>query len=179
MPPTLKSTGTPTPTTVLTLPAEEARRRLLELLATNSNCRLPCLWGITPGSSTYQDAQNILAPLVSIADPTFLNISSNPGTIFPVYTESDSRIRTNLSFLYNDEGIISCIAFHVRDLKRVVAPGGEWMFQDVFDSETFGEQVRAYMLPQVLAEQGIPAAVLLQTSGTLVKYSGGFQILLF
>jgi hypothetical protein len=108
-----------------------------------------------------------------------MNLSSSPFTIVLTYNEEDLGIRSNLSFLYGNDGIVSRIAFQVRDLKKVVAPGGGWMFQDIFDSKTFSERVRAYMLSQVLTEQGIPATVLLQTSGTLVKDSGGFRILLF
>lgn len=180
--PTLTPSPTDTPTAIPTLSVEFARTRLLDLLANNSNCRLPCLWGIAPGSSTYQDARGILAPLASLAsvsDPTSIRLSSSPGGIDLTYIEDDTEIDTNLRFLYGDDGIISRIAFHMRELKRVVAPDGGWMFQDIFDSKTFGERVRPYMLPQVLAEQGIPTAVLLQTHGAQVKFGGGFEILLF
>jgi hypothetical protein len=172
-------TQTIAPTIVPTLSVDDARKRLLDLLANNNNCRLPCLWGITPGSSTYQDAQNILAPLGSISPAILTRLSSSPSSISPVYKEGDLEIDTDLRFLYGDDGIVSGNAFQVQYLKRVVAPNGEGMFQGIFDSKTFGERVRAYMLPQVLAEQGIPAAVLLQTHGIQAKFGGGFEILLF
>jgi hypothetical protein len=177
--PTQTITSISTPTIIPTLSVDDARKRLLDLLVNNGGCRLPCLWGITPGSSTYQDAQNILAPLGSISPTILTMLSSNPSSISPEYTEGDSEIDTDFIFLYGDEGIISRIAFHMQELKRVAAPDGGWIFQDIFDSKTFGERVRAYMLPQVLAEQGIPKAVLLQTNGTQVKFGGGFEILLF
>ena len=179
--PTLTLTPSPTdsPTDIPTLSVELARTRLLELLAKNSNCHLPCLWGIAPGSSTYQDARDILAPLASIAFPMTMNLSSSPGSIDLSYIEDDTEIDIHLSFLYGNDDIVNRIAFQVRDLKRVVAPDGESMYQNIFDSKTFDERMSAYMLPQVLTEQGIPAAVLLQTNGALVKYSGGFRILLF
>lgn len=176
---TLLPTLANTPTTIPTLPPELARARLLDLLFNNSNCRLPCLWGITPGKSAYQDAQNILTPLTSIAYPMLLNLSSSPSNINLSFSEEDTEIDTNLRFLYGNDGIVSRIGFQVRVSKKVAASGSGWMSQDIFDSKTFGEQVRAYMLPQVLTEQGVPAAVLLQTAGTLVKDSGGFRILLF
>src|SRR6185436_4057409 len=69
MTPTLTLNPTNTSTIVPTLPAEGAWTKLLELLANNGGCRLPCLWGITPGKSTYKEAQAILTPLRSISDP--------------------------------------------------------------------------------------------------------------
>jgi hypothetical protein len=161
------------------LSVDDARKRLLDLLANNGNCQLPCLWGITPGSSTYRDAQSILVPLASIADPIFTHLSSSPGSIDLSYAEDDSEIDTDLRFLYGNDGIVNHIAFQARDFKRVVAPNSGIGFAEIFDSKTFGEQLRPYMLPQVLSEQGLPAAVLLQTNGAQVKFGGGFEILLF
>jgi hypothetical protein len=176
---TLTPVPTVTPTAIPSLPVEAARARLLDLLVNNGNCRLPCLWGITPGRSTYQDAQGILAPLASISDLTFTSLLSSPGTIDLVYAKGDSEILADIQFLYGNDGIVSHIAFQARELKEVAAPGGGRMSQGIFDSKTFGQQVHAYRLPQVLSELGIPAAVLLQTSGALAKYSPGFEIVLF
>ena len=106
MPPTLMptaaSTPTPafTPTTIPTLPAEDARKRLLELLATNGDCRLPCLWGIVPGKSANQEARNILMPLSSIsaAELTYFDPARVRGillgTISPLYIEGELRLNT-------------------------------------------------------------------------------------
>src|SRR5687768_11847220 len=55
--PTETPTPSITPTIVPTLPIEDAKVKLLELLSDNANCRLPCLWGITLGLSTPQEAQ--------------------------------------------------------------------------------------------------------------------------
>jgi len=43
--PTLTAVPTNTPTAISTLSVEQARAELLDLLATNGDCRLPCLWG--------------------------------------------------------------------------------------------------------------------------------------
>ncbi len=50
--PTQTPAPSETPTVIPTLSVEDARLRLLDLLAGNGHCRLPCLWGITPGEST-------------------------------------------------------------------------------------------------------------------------------
>ena len=171
----------PTPINTLTtptlLPLDLARTRLLDLLANNGGCLLSCLWGITPGASTYVDAENILAPLANIADPIFMHLSSSPGSINLNYVEDDAEIDTNVSYLYGNDGIITDMEFQVRYMKRPVAPGDG--YQDIFDSKTFDERAHAYMLPQVLNELGIPAAVLIQTSPVPVEFTGGFRIILF
>ncbi len=47
-----------TPTSVATLSPAEGRARVLELLANNGGCRLPCWWGITPGQTSWESAKS-------------------------------------------------------------------------------------------------------------------------
>ncbi len=72
MPPTTTTTPTLTPTVTLTLnpltwtplptlSREESRAMVQELLETNRGCQLPCWWGITPGETDWQTAQQFLA----------------------------------------------------------------------------------------------------------------------
>jgi len=173
---TLTPGPTNTPTAIPILSVELAHVRLLGFLANNGGCRLPCLWGITPGSSTSQESRDMLASLVNPGLPP--RLSSNPGSIDLTYADEDSATSINLRFLYGDDGIVSRVGFLAQEEKRIIVSNGDGMIQDVFDSKTFGERVRAYMLPQVLTEQGIPAAVLLQTYGSQVE-DGGFEIVLF
>ncbi|RPH74362.1 hypothetical protein EHM76_03690 [bacterium] len=58
----LSTTWTPLPT----LSDDEAHALLQELLNDNGGCRLPCWWGITPGQTTWQDAQRFLETFTSI-----------------------------------------------------------------------------------------------------------------
>lgn len=172
MPPTvtLTATGTSTPaftpTTVPTLPSEDARKRLLELLATNVDCRLPCLWGITPGKSTNQEARNILMPLSSIAIPE--RTSFEPlngilgGTITALYVEDKLRLDARVGYLYNDDGIVNRISFRV--LEEGLYKKDEYGNQiktPIYDSPTFGKRVEYYSLSHVLSEQGIPDSVMI------------------
>lgn len=172
MPPTvtLTATGTSTPaftpTTIPTLPSEDARKRLLELLATNVDCRLPCLWGITPGKSTNQEARNILMPLSSIAIPE--RTSFEPlngilgGTITALYVEDKLRLDARIGYLYNDDGIVNRISFRV--LEEGLYKKDEYGNQiktPIYDSPTFGKRVEYYSLSHVLSEQGIPDSVMI------------------
>lgn len=176
--PVITSTPTSflTPTGVPTLALDEARIRLLSFLGNNGNCRLPCLWGITPGTSSSQNAQVILAPLSGLSDFTVLN--SESGKISPNYIEEgDLTISIRVGYLANsDNYIVSRISFDARALKAI-----SFGFEDVFDSTIFGDQVPAYLLPHILSEQGIPAAVLIST---LAEHptrgvQAGFDMLLF
>jgi len=185
MTPTLTLNPTNTSTIVPTLPAEGAWTKLLELLANNGGCRLPCLWGITPGKSTYKEAQAILTPLRSISDPLTTRFGPDGGAIFPVYIEEDLELNVAVGFNIDsnsDNQVISRIGFRAREEKKTIASNGEPTFAEIFDSASFGERVQPYMLSQVLSEQGIPAAVLIQTFNALASMGnsigGGFDILL-
>ncbi|MCC6569763.1 MAG: hypothetical protein IT315_11055 [Anaerolineales bacterium] len=177
MPPTLTPTATDaptltfTPTTVSTLPAEDARKRLLELLATNGDCRLPCLWGITPGKSDNQEARTILIPLSSVAefppyfDPSKVN-GNLLGVISPLYVEGEQHLDSRVVYLYDDNGIVSSIGFEVIEEKVEKDPrdpsGQSWLSKmPILDSATFGKRVEYYSLSHVLSEQGIPDSVLI------------------
>src|SRR3990172_6047576 len=54
--PTLTPVWTPRPT----LAEAEAAQALRDLIMTNGGCGLPCVWGLTPGETTWRDAEAIL-----------------------------------------------------------------------------------------------------------------------
>lgn len=147
------STNTPLP--IPTLPVEQAKARFLGLLLDNGNCRLPCLWGITPGESTYQDMRSVLMPISSLSVRTY--IFPGPGGIDPRYKEDNLEILINLRFSYTDNDIVGRFYFEARGF------GADDNL--VYDSMLFGERLRPYMLPAVLSEHGIPTAVMVSTDG--------------
>ncbi len=175
IPPTQTLAPTSIPTIVPTLSVDDARKKLLDLLANNGDCHLPCLWGIMPGKSTYQEVRTILTPLSSLSNLTHLNYSDNGG-ISPQYMEDHLTISTKVDYVSSSNNIISHITFEGRAWKAwdygSAGPG----IKNIFDSKTFGQRLNFYMLPQVLSEQGMPVAVVLQAiRGTP---SGGFEIVL-
>jgi hypothetical protein len=50
---------------VATLDSTATTQQIEQLLAEAGNCRLPCWWGITPGTTPWPDAQRILMPIAS------------------------------------------------------------------------------------------------------------------
>jgi hypothetical protein len=164
-----------TPTAIPTLSVKEAQAKLLELLSDNGDCRLPCIWGIVLGESAYHEARANLLPISSTSELT--SFTSESGAMFPVYTEGELQIYTNIGFIVSPENnIVNHIAFNA-EAHRPLAQGG---YEDVFDSKFFGEKVSAYTLANVLTEQGVPSSVMIQTAGGPLTRggTGGFDILL-
>ena len=167
--------GPNTPAPIATLPADRARIQLLALLTNNGDCRLPCLWGITPGRSTAQEAEAILAPLANLADHAkFTPVS---GTISLVDVQDDLIIDTTVSFLADPQtASVSVVAFYAQALRRL-SEG----FELVLDSALFRERTAYYSLSSILTEHGPPESVWISTAARpSSRYSvpGGFEVLL-
>lgn len=116
------ATSTPvpaTPTDVPALPVDDARQRLLKLLANNGNCQLPCLWGITPGKSTSLDARFVLLPLRGIAETAYFDLDS-PDSSSPFYIEDSQRLYTRIAYFYNANGVIGGIHFRALEEELVL-----------------------------------------------------------
>ncbi len=169
---TKSPTSTITPIIVPTLSMENAKLQLIDYLSNNGNCTLPCFWGITPGKSTFLDAQIILEPLSSISDLT--HFGSERGTIYLRYSDSYLIISTNISFLtYPNNEIINRINFEARALEETTGEGGE---VGVFNSSVFGERLSLYMLPQILSQYGRPSSIMLTTLAEPPPQSRGGDI---
>lgn len=175
---TLTPVSTYTPVAAPTLSVEHARARLLELLANNGNCRLPCLWGITPGKSSYQEAQAVLVPLTSISNRT--SFRSESGTISPLYAEDNLGLFTDAGFLSTNH-VVNHLVLDAREEKQMITTNGIFGNGGIFDSTTFGKRIEYYSLAHVLSEQGIPDSVIIATTGSrqIPVAAGGFYIALF
>ena len=172
------NTPTPvsTPTMVPTLPVDQAQARFLQLLSNNGECRLPCIWGITPGETTYQDARAILSPLSSLSDTVHLD-TPVVGDISLRYREGDLEIYTRVAFLTDPEShIVNRVGFNTEAHRPLDESG----YEDILDSKFFGAKIRAYTLPKILSELGIPESVMISTLGAPFTRSGtgGFELLL-
>ena len=71
-PPTETGTFTPvapttaTPTPLPTFDTQERGKIIEELIQTNAGCKLPCVWGITPGKSTWTDSTRFFSRMRAI-----------------------------------------------------------------------------------------------------------------
>jgi len=179
------ATATPsptlTPTAIPILSVDDAHQQLLNLLANNGNCHLPCLWGITPGKSTSQDAKAMWSPFNNISSTYSVGSSFTPeeGYVYPAYVEGSLRLETEVGYR-SDNQIVNHIYFKAWEWKEYIASNGSQGLAHIFDSKTFGQRTAYYSLAHVLSEQGIPSSVMIITKGPPQIHigGGGFDIVL-
>jgi hypothetical protein len=149
---------------------------LLSLLANNGNCRLPCLWGITPGKSNYKEARGILMPLSSLAETVVFDWLYPGGGISPQYIEGDFRLNSSVSYLYNDDGIVSAVYFESLEEELSKDEYGNQLTTPIYGSPEFIQRVEYYSLSHLLSEQGIPTSVMISRELTYENNRRSFLI---
>lgn len=164
--PTITDTLTPqltkAPTAIPTLAFELAVESLQELSASNGDCDLPCLWGIIPGKSDYQDAQVVLEPLSGISESSTFTPMGGGLNIFDI--NGDVKYYTHIAYLNENQGV-NRVSFDAALLKKKVdAINGEY-WVGVYDSNLFQQRFQPYTLSGVLSKLGIPAEVVISTDG--------------
>jgi hypothetical protein len=152
------STPTLLPTAPVVLPTlsdAEIKVNALNLLENNGDCRLPCIWGLTPGITTTAERRKILASYGKISDPDFSlsgsEASENPGGFGIAVTRNKLRIVMGLNYYETDNliEILSLVAFPpLLDDKLI------------FGDDDYLELTKYYSLPQLLSNYGLPSEVL-------------------
>lgn len=185
--PTHRPSASPTLTAFPTLSTDQAQTRLFELLATNGTCRLPCLWGITAGKTTFQEARKILQPLSGISQSGSFGFPTNfqnniLDSIKPIYEEGDMQTSADIRYLFAGDGIVNRLVFEGTQTKKIFR--GEIVdgFQPIYDSEVFGERFHPYMLSELLSILGKPTSIVMQTyqygRGNNMSNNGAFELIL-
>jgi hypothetical protein len=177
------NTPNPTPTpgvvptnTITTIPIfseEEAPNQLLDLLADNGGCRLPCLLGITPLKTTNTEARAIFLPFSNISISMKVSDDDSPDSVWLTYDEGDLRTFIESSYIYGDNGTIEHLVFNAGEYREI-----DNNLSLVYNSEIFGDRLSPYMLSGILSEFGKPSLVVVHTSGQQITGSGGFELLL-
>jgi hypothetical protein len=134
-----------------TIAVEEQENYIKEFLETNTDCRLPCWWGVTPGKTSWQETESLLRHL--------------GATIFPFQMESGgNRYAVRLLGLPQ-------LALSFREGKapgssvNIIYVGGNISgAQDQREFEAFWEN---YSPKEVMSKYGVPSRILLYTMGTL------------
>jgi hypothetical protein len=157
--PTLTPVPSATPTLIPTLTRDDAETKMLDLMASNGNCHLPCFWGITPGESTLTDTKTILAPFSSFR---FTEVVGRPPYAFFTYWIEELYFSVGIDYDSNDK--VSNVNFAVSDSKIEQSTNGP-IFKPIYNSKYFSEQIFPYTLLGVLSDQGIPEAVVITTNG--------------
>jgi hypothetical protein len=157
-----------TPTTPLpTLPVEEQEAYLLNLIETNGDCELPCLLGIQPGESFWEELRKVVTPIHFIEDYT-----PNEAGFFriPFSVNQENHPNFELTFTGTENTID-----HIAVDARIYLPD-----DPVGYFPSFAEVMRQYSLPNVLSEHGVPSRILLEVQGQVDPGAGTqASILLF
>ena len=145
----------PVPTPTIHPTETDPRTRTLRLLSNNGNCRLPCIWGLTPGSTSTAERQKILAPYEKLSD-TDISLFKSDETENPGYFGfgvSKNKIRVSVSLHYyetnNHIEILSLLAIPQHDAKYV------------YGNADYLELIEYYTLPNLLSTYGLPSEVLI------------------
>lgn len=157
-------TITPSPKPTLTNKARESY--ILDLIQNNNGCQLPCWWGLTPGKSTWEEAEQLAQDVAARVRSQPLDGTS--GDIFHSFSV-DSKgepLYDSLAFV-ESQGRIDAVL--VRGHSRYSPTGFESLWMN-------------YSPGQLLKTYGAPSRVLLQAPGqTGVGTSGktGYSLWLF
>jgi hypothetical protein len=142
----------PTPAIISTFPIEEARIRLLELLSNNGNCRLPCLWGFTPGESNLEKLKNTLSQFGQIYSQQnfYSEFSWNNQTGGISFGFTDKNIEVIGEFGHTKSPRNETLTLHA------VGP----RFETPNSFSPLVERFEYYLLPQILSNYSQPSEVI-------------------
>jgi hypothetical protein len=156
----------PTLVQIPTFSRKDAYLELLELLKDNGGCKLPCIWGITPGQSNKENFDRLTVSLNSVFSK-YNDFNIGLGNIAPDYELGDYLIHGQISYLiYPTSNVISRISLNLEARKSVKFDSqGEVTlgFQDVFDSNEYGKITNYYMIENILKVYGEPESIHLTT----------------
>ena len=153
--PTLEPTATETPFVIATPQGTNAQEQVLWLLETNNSCQLPCWWGITPGQTTWEAAQQFLDTFVSniqsVSSPQLANYSPAIPLPSEAYEISNEYASNTYPIYTVRNGIV------------------EEILTEVSIGDTPAGYLTPYLLPTFLTTNGPPSEVWLFT------YSSPFE----
>lgn len=144
-----------------TLSVEEARQRMLEIITTNGNCRLPCIWGITPGETTTSQREKLLSSLPVYEGEDFYVTHST----FSWKGEQGSgwgfgmrigEIELSAGLIsYDRDSVVDVLSLNLTGWRR-----DQEAFEEVFGEAHYRDIFRYYTLPELLSAYGRPSHVL-------------------
>lgn len=148
--------SSPTPMIIPTLSAIETRTVIYEIINDNGGCRLPCIWGLTPGVTDTITRQNYLARFGTVSSDGFrsgrTNADSDEGAWGFNVQDDGLEINVSLNYRHNTNTIIDGLWLITLPLRDDIAAFGEPLY---------AELMQYYMLPQLLTRYGKPSDVLI------------------
>ena len=157
-PPVEIFTTTPisTPTLYPALNSEDAYELVFQLLKDNSNCKLPCWWGITPTITTSQDAISFFNSFSLIASRN--SMDPDNGSI-RLYLPNGGRILSPYIRFDSINGVVSTLIIGISQLNKTENGG----YEEIYSDPAFAKAAQALMLSEILKSYGQPKEVLIST----------------
>lgn len=149
---------------VSTLTTEEKFKLISELFLNNDSCSFPCWWGITPGSTSWDDSQILLANMgVVIGRKVEINDTySGYGLGGIQVSTSNGIIDNHMSILVNNETErVSLIRFDSDGYSDPIAFQEQWM--------NFSPQM-------IIQKYGAPSRVWVESSSNSSNMAGEGRI---
>jgi len=149
---------TPSLTLIPTPLGEDAKSKVAYLLETNGNCSLPCWWGITPGQTTWSEAESYLAAFaLEISHPSSpqpKNFTYYPSE-FPDPNSNSPDDYLTAGFEVNSSGVIEIIdSIAKTSLASMLANNGVPLQIWIEITTNFGPGPMSYVLA-LFYEKGI------------------------
>ena len=173
------ATASTTPSPVPTLSPDEVQKLVFESLAvTNGGCRLPCLWGLTPGSTSMDTVYafvrqfgDVQSEDVYVDEDEFEDV----GGFALAYRKN--RIHTWIRFSYyiSEDGGPEQLVLHAFAVEEVDADlPWEAGVMPLYD-ETIPRQFPYYSLPSILTNYGMPDQVFLVVGRDIIDRPYAWQ----
>lgn len=164
---TITSTPIPSPTAipftatpvtpVPTWLPQEQEAYLLNLIETNNHCRLPCLFGIRPGISTWEEIRSVEAPL-------YFRKAYIPDSQGFLYFHS--HVKDKIPHLETAFSGSWRLIEHIIAAEYIFLPG------DPGYSPAMAKAAQAYFLSNILAQYGRPSRILIKAQRQFETGSG-------
>lgn len=104
------STETQNPLYIPIIVATSRQSAIESLIKNNGGCRLPCLWGITPGQTDFTEAQEILFPLqVLIGENNQIDFEYTKYVPSTIQGRQNDEIVINARFQFDANRIIKIV----------------------------------------------------------------------
>jgi hypothetical protein len=146
----------PTSTLQPALNTEDASKLAVELLRGNSDCRLPCWWGITPSETRSQDARSFLNSFSKLASTN--SSQRDDGSMRLRIPNGKGLLYLVIEYDGND-GVITNLIVGVSQLAQ--KENGD--YQESFGDPVFVDVTKSLALSEILFLYGQPDQILVAT----------------
>jgi hypothetical protein len=157
----------PLPTAGPTLGPDKEQSLVLDLLANNAGCQLPCWWGMAPGKTTWRAAQSYFASI----GKSIARFENNEVTNYTVkFRAPQHNMQIGQVYNVNKDGLIDMIWVRgavVRDDVRI------------YGDPQFLKDWQHYMPARLANTFGMPEQVMMKTFQSVPEGAPPFNLLVF